>query len=125
VKSRGTLVRTLLRDSRGEFVGWYVYYLDQGISQVLQVAAKRGAAGEVLDDLFDHAAAGGCAALRGRLEPHLLDALAKRKCLYGWSGSALLHARTPAMLGVLLSSQCWLERMDGESWMGHHTETFT
>ena len=59
-----------------------------------------------------------------RLEPHLVEPLAQRKCLFGWSGNALVHSRDPALLGALLSSDCWLERLDGESWMGHHTEAF-
>ena len=125
VKSRGTLVRSLVRDSAGQVLGWYVYYLDGGLSQVLQVAAKRGAADDVLDHLLHHAYVNGSAAVRGRLEPQLVEPLSRRRCIFGWSGSALIHSRIPALLGVLLSSHCWLERMDGESWMGHHTEAFS
>lgn len=125
VKSRGTLVRSLVRDSGGEFLGWYVYYLHGGISQVLQVASKRGALEDVLDDLLHHAYMNGAAAVGGRLEPQLLGALSRRKCIFGWSGGALIHSKNPALLGVLLSSQCWLGRMDGEWWMGHHTEAFS
>lgn len=125
VKSRGTLVRSLVRDSRGQFIGWYVYYLKDGLSQVVQVAATRGALEAVLDDLLHHAYVNGAAAVHGRLEPQLLDALARRRCVFGWSGGALIQARDPALLGVLLSSQCWLGRMDGEWWMGHHSEGFS
>lgn len=124
VASRGTLVRSLVRDSGGEVLGWYVYYLESAFSQVLQVAAKRGAAGAVLDDLFHHAHANGTAALGGRLEPQLVEPLSKRRCIFGWSGGALIHSRNRSLLGVLLSSQCWLGRMDGEWWMGHHAEGF-
>lgn len=125
VKSRGTLVRSLVRDSRGQVAGWYVYYLEDGLSQVLQIAAKRGATEDVLDDLLHHAYVNGAAAVRGRLEPQLLGPLSRRRCIFGWSGGALIQSRTPALLGALLSSQCWLGRMDGESWMGHHTEAFS
>ena len=125
VKSRGTLVRSLVRDGRGQALGWYVYYLEGGVAHAFQVAAKRGAAGEVLDALFHHAFENGAAAVHGRLEPQLAGALAARRCVYGWSGGALLHSTNPALLGVLLSSQCWLGLMDGESWMGHHRENFT
>lgn len=124
VKRRGTLVRSLVRDEAGEALGWFVYYLDEGVSQVMQVAARRNAAGAVLDHLLHDAYVKGAAAVRGRLEPHLASALATHRCLFGWSGAALVHARSPELLGALLSGQSWLERMDGESWMGHHTEAF-
>lgn len=124
VGSRGTLVRSLVRDAAGQALGWYVYYLHPAMSQVLQVAAPRGAAGQVLDHLLHHACANGAAAVRGRLEPHLVEPLSRRRCLFGWSGNALLHSRDPQLLGLMLSGECWLERMDGEAWMGHHTEAF-
>jgi GNAT superfamily N-acetyltransferase len=125
VRSRGTLARSLVRDAKGQALGWYVYYLDGAIANAVQVTARRGAAGEVLDELFHHAAASGAAAVCGRLEPQLADALAERRCSYGWSGAALLYGRTPAVTAVLLSTQCALGLMDGESWMGHHREEFS
>jgi hypothetical protein len=90
----------------------------------MQATARRGAAGEVLDELFHHARDAGAAAVCGRLEPQLADALALRHCTYGWSGAALLHAGNPALAAVLYSSRCALGLMDGESWMAHHREAF-
>ena len=123
IRTRGTLVRQLVRDG-GEPIGWYVYYLEDGMSEVLQVAAARGCTGQVLDHLLHHAYASGAAAVTGRLEPQLAEALSKRKCILRWSGTVLVHSRKPELLGVLLSSQCWLGRMDGDWWMGHHREAF-
>jgi hypothetical protein len=125
VKSRGTLVRALVRDNRGQVIGWYVYYLQDGISQVMHVAAKKGATGDVLDLLLHHAYVNGSAAVRGRLEPQLLGPLSERRCILSFDGSALIHSKAAATLGVFLSSQCLLTRMDGEAWMGHHTEAFS
>jgi len=125
VKSRGTLVRSLVRNNRGQVVGWYVYYLHDAVSQVMQVAAQRGAVEDVLDHLLHHAYVNGSAAVCGRLEPQLLGALSARRCIFSFDGGALIHAKAPAALGVLLSSQCFLARLDGESWMGHHTESFS
>jgi GNAT superfamily N-acetyltransferase len=125
VKSRGTLVRSLVRNSGGQVIGWYVYYLQRGLSQVMQVAAKHGAAEEVLDQLLHHAYVNGSAAVRGRLEPQLLGPLSERRCILSCDSGALIHARAPAVLGVLLSNRAWLSRMDGEWWMGHHTESFS
>jgi GNAT superfamily N-acetyltransferase len=125
VKSRGTLVRSLVRNDRGQVVGWYVYYLQRSVSQVMQVAAKKGAAGHVLDHLFHHAYVNGVAAVRGRLEAPLLASLSRQRCFFSSEGGALIHSRAPALLGALLSSLCLLARMDGEWWMGHHTEPFS
>lgn len=125
VKSRGTLVRSLVSDPRGQVLGWYVYYLHRGISDVMQVAAKQGAAADVLDHLLHHAYVHGSAAVRGRVEPHLLGPLSTRRCLFGWDGAALIHSRAPAIAGALLSGRCLLGRMDGEWWMGHHMEPFS
>jgi hypothetical protein len=125
VRTRGTLVQSLVRDTGGQVIGWYVYYFQRGVSQVMQVAAKNGAAEEVLDHLFHHAYVNGAAAVRGRLEPQLLGPLSKRNCILSCDGGALIHARAPTVLGVLLSTQCLLARMDGEWWMGHHTEPFS
>ena len=46
-------------------------------SEVLQVAARPRHLPAVLDHLFWHAASEGSAALRGRLEPGLLDAVTR------------------------------------------------
>jgi hypothetical protein len=123
-RSRGRLARSLVRGRSGEVLGWYAYYLDGTVASVMQATAKRGAAGEVLDELFHHARDAGAAAVCGRLEPQLAEALAARRCTYGWSGAALLHSTNPAVAAVLYSSQCALGLMDGESWMVHHRESF-
>lgn len=125
VQSNGTLVRSLVRSNRGQVIGWYIYYLREGVSQVMHVAAKKGAVEDVLDDLLHHAYTNGSAAVRGRVEPQLLGALSERRCLFSFDGRTLIRTRAPLALGVILSSQCLLTRMDGESWMGHHTEPFS
>jgi hypothetical protein len=125
VTSRGSLIRTLVRSPRGEALGWYLYYLKAGaISEVMQVAAKARAAEPVLDHLFHHAYTHGAMAVRGRLEPELVAPLSARHCIFRWDGGTLIHTRTPALMAILLSRQCLLTRMDGEWWMGHHTEPF-
>jgi len=42
VAARGRLIRSLVRDDGGQFLGWYVYYLKpRGAGWVIQVAASR------------------------------------------------------------------------------------
>lgn len=125
VRSRGELVRCLVRDTQGRVLGWYVSYLQPGgVSQVLQVAAAERDVGAVLDHLFSHARERGVAALQGRVEPLLFEALATRRCLLHHTERALIHTFDLRLGNTLLSGRAMLTRMDGEWWMGHHLEPF-
>lgn len=124
VRTRGDLVHAEVQDATGHLLGWYVAYLrPDGISQVLQVAAAERDAGAVLDHLFADAQDRGVAALQGRLEPLLFEALAVRRCLFRPSERALVHARDPQVAAAALAGGL-LTRLDGEWWMGHHLEPF-
>jgi hypothetical protein len=125
VTTYGTLVRTLLRDDDGRVRGWYVYYLlPGGTSYVLQLMADEGSVGDTIDHLLHDARSGGSAALRGRLEPRLLEPLARRRCLFRYEGGALIHTENISVLNAIAYGHSLLTRMDGEWWMGHHLEPF-
>ena len=70
VRSRGTLIKHVVRGADGRVRGWYVYYLVPAISQVLQIGADERNAG-VLDHLLRHAYDAGSAGIQGRLEAHV------------------------------------------------------
>jgi hypothetical protein len=116
---RGELVARLVRDRRDRTVGWYVYFLRPGgRSEVLQVAASgERALGTVLDRLFDHACAHGSAALRGRLEPGMLAALTKRRCLLWYRGASVAHAHDPGVMAAIESPNALISRLDGDPWV--------
>jgi GNAT superfamily N-acetyltransferase len=117
VERRGRLVARRAEDTSGHVLGWYVYYLRPGWrSEVLQVAARRRDVGRVLDDLFSHACRHGAAALRGRLEPGLVEALMQRRCLLRYRGGALVHARDPELLCAVDSESSLITRLEGEWW---------
>ena len=123
VSARGCLNRCLLRDDRAKVIGWYIYYLKPGgVSWAIQVAARRGQAGAVLDHLFDHAYTHGAAAVSGRAEPHLLEALAGRRCLLRYYGGSFILTKDPALLAAVLSRDAFLTLLEGEWWMGPHLE---
>jgi GNAT superfamily N-acetyltransferase len=124
VRTRGTLVRRLLR--RGDrLLGWYVAYLKpRGLSQVMDVKATRGQLGTVLDCLFADAWQSGAGALEGRMEPALYESLSGRRCLLRYGERSLFHSRDPEVLAAISLGRSALTRLDGEWWMGHHTETF-
>lgn len=124
VASRGTLIANALH-YRGSIAGWYLYFLRSGgMSDVLQVVGLGGRVGEVVDHMFVDAQHRGAAMLRGRIEPRLLEPLARRQCLFRYNGGALVHARDDDVAAALSHPDSLLTRIDGEWWMGHHLESF-
>ena len=117
VPRRGQLVAHLVRGEAGRTLGWYVYYLRPGWrSEVLQIAAGEQEIGRVVDHLFQHAYAHGSAAVRGRLEPGLVEAVVWRRCLLWHRGGVLIHSRDPELLRVVHSERALMTRLEGEWW---------
>jgi len=113
----GALLARLVRTRRGRPLGWYVCMLEPGGScRVLQVAAPNRHVGQVLDHLMHEAWMAGAANVHGRVEPHLLEALATRRCLMLYRGGALLYGEPP-MLGAIATGNALLTRLDGEWWV--------
>jgi hypothetical protein len=124
VRTRGRLVKSLVREG-DRVLGWYVYYLKpHGISEVLQVAARDRDVDAVIDHLFHHAQANRSVALQGRMEPRLVDPLLSRHCISAPSRWTLVHSRDEQILSAIGSRDTLLTRLEGEWWMGHHTEPF-
>jgi hypothetical protein len=114
---RGRLVAHLVRDGRGSVLGWYVYYLRRGWrSEVLQVAARERSMGAVVDHLLWHARQHGVGALRGRLEPGLVQEVARRRCLLWHRGGTLVHGRDKD-LAQRVADEAVLTRFDTD-WFG-------
>jgi hypothetical protein len=114
----GIPVRRLVRDHDGQVLGWYIYFLQTaGPCRVLQVAAQRRHVGAVLDDLFAHAIEGGGTAVQGRVEPHVLTALAHRGAIFRYTPRSLIYTHHDELLGALMSGRALLTRLEGEWWM--------
>jgi hypothetical protein len=117
VPRRGELVAHLVRDKGGRALGWYIYYLRPGWrSEVLQVGAGERQVGDVLDHLLWHAHTHGSAALRGRLEPGLVEPVVRRHCLLWHRGGTLIHSRDPELLRAVHSEAALMTRLEGEWW---------
>jgi hypothetical protein len=117
VERRGRLVANLVHAESGRALGWYLYYLRPGARcEVLQVAASERDVGRVLDHLLSHAHANGSAAVRGRLEPNLVEAVVRRRCLLWHQGGALIHSRDPQLLLAMQSEKALVTRLEGEWW---------
>jgi len=126
VHPRGTPVARLVRAPRdGRALGWYVYYLlPGGTSYVLALVAADRDVDPVLDHLLHHAWSGGATAVRGRIEPRLLEPLARRRCLMHYAGMALVHSHRREILDAIAAGRSQLTRLDGEWWMGPHVLAF-
>ena len=118
------LTRCLLHRN-GDLLGWYIAYLKpRGRSQVMDIAAVKGQLEVVVDCLFADAWQSGAAALEGRMEPALYEPLSSRRCLVRYGTRALFHSRDPDVAAAISLGGSALTRLDGEWWMGHHTEQF-
>ena len=121
VPVRGEVLRRLVRGRNGRVLGWYVAFVPAGgIAQVQQLAATGPDPGPVLDHLIAEADARGAAAVAGRLEPSLADAVRRRRCVIRSSAWALVDSDDTGVLAALDADDTLLTRLDGEWWMGHH-----
>ncbi|PVZ14827.1 hypothetical protein [Actinomycetospora cinnamomea] len=119
--ARGEVVRRLVRGAGGRVLGWYVAFAPAGgIVQVQQLASTGPDPGPVLDHLVADADARGAAAVTGRLEPSLAEAVRDRRCLVRPAAWALADTDDTGVLAALDAEDTLLTRMDGEWWMGHH-----
>src|SRR5262249_54713044 len=76
MKHFGDFKKVLVRDSRRDIVGWFMYYLKpRGTSMVFQFVARKNATNEILDHLSNHAWRHGSAAITGRLNPRYMHEL--------------------------------------------------
>jgi hypothetical protein len=113
----GPLSRRIVTGRGGRLVGCSLSYgRTGGIGWVLQILARPDGVGAVVDDLLAHAARQGFAALRGRSNPLVLDALLRRKCLMLHRASTVVHARDGELLQAVRAGEAMLNGLAGESW---------
>jgi hypothetical protein len=114
----GGLQCEVVRDSAGETLGWYAYYVKPGgIAQVLQIGGRSRRAGCVLDHLFYNARHKGAVAISGQFDPAFAKLLARNQCSFTWSGSVLIHSRNERLLNAIHRGDAFLTRFEGEWWM--------
>ncbi|MCI0627167.1 MAG: hypothetical protein L0387_36900, partial [Acidobacteria bacterium] len=118
-KSQGSFRSALVRNDKGEIQGWYLYYVcSGGVSQVLQLNAKKHTVEGVLRHLFYHAWKEGSLAVRGRLSPRFLDELSAHQCMIQRGSSwTLVHSRNADLLQAIDRGDAFLSRLEAEWWM--------
>ena len=120
-KHRGLFRRVGLRDGAGDLLGWYLYFLNPGgISEVVQIGARKMFLDDVLDHLFYHARRGGALAVSGQLDPSAFQSLAAKGSVFHHDGASwfLIHSRNPAVLAAIHRTDAFLTRLEGEWCIG-------
>ena len=125
-KSRGELRKFIVRNAKGEMLGWYVYYAKpDGISKVLQISGREHGILEVIEHLFDDAWRAGSVAVSGRLEPRFARELSQKRCDFIFHDVAvLIHSRQNEILETIQRGNAFLTRLDGEWWMRFQEESW-
>ena len=113
----GTRVQRILHTRGGKIAGLFVYYGDSGgIGRVMQVIAAPGMEALVLERLLANAHAHGVAAIRGRTQPALLDAMLDRKFVFLHASSTVFHSSRPELADAATQGRAFLNGLSGESW---------
>jgi hypothetical protein len=113
----GSLHRAVVRRRKGELIGCYLYHGKAGgIGRVLQILARPGSAGDVLDCLFHEANVAGLSGLRGRSSGQLIDALLTRNCLFLHRASTVVHTADPDLAHAVQNGGALISGLAGETW---------
>ncbi len=119
LRQYGELQKKLLTTATGEVAGWYLYCLKpSGISEVLQMEARRPYHRAVLQRLSDHAWRHDAIGLKGRINPQFIEALSDKHCLfYGTPRWMLIDSRDPDLVEAFQRGDTLISRLEGESCM--------
>lgn len=102
----------------GKLAAAYVYFgRPGGIGWLLQALCDPAVAGDLVDDLFGHADAAGCAGLRGGAHPWLTPELITRKTTFHGRSFYLAHARDKSLLLPIQAGRALINGLAGENWM--------
>ncbi|MDC7786457.1 hypothetical protein PQJ75_15285 [Rhodoplanes sp. TEM] len=112
----GELVGAVVSDRAGP-AGAFVYHVRRnGLAHVLQVLARDGGADAVVASLIRDADAHGAAALVGRSDPAIMEALLYANSVILHRGATTVHSRDPEVLDAIARGDAMLTGLAGESW---------
>lgn len=116
-KVYGSLSREVVRNTRDEVVGWYVYYQNPNSrGEVLQLSAVKNSVQDVLHHLFRNAWRAGALAISGRIEPTFIPELSENYCRIHSGSWMLAHSRNMDILYSICRGDAFLTRLEGEWW---------
>jgi hypothetical protein len=113
---RRVLRRRLVRDTKRQAAGWFLYFIEPGgVAEVLQVVARKDTPAMVLDALLEDARKKGATMVSGGVEPGMLDEMSSRHCYLRQAENwTLVHSRDREILDTVLSGDAFLSRLEGE-----------
>jgi hypothetical protein len=113
----GPVHHAIVRDKGGGLLGCFIFHgRRHGIGRVLQVLAKPGALGDVVDCLFHVADKAGLAGVRGRSTAPLFNVLLERRCLFSHRASTVFHTSHEELREAAESGEALISGLAGESW---------
>lgn len=118
-RGTGTLRKRLVRTTGQGTVGHYLYYVKPGgVSEVVQVGARKNSVGVVLDDLIHDAWRQGSVGLSGRLDPRYATAISDRRAYFKYRQNwFLIHSRVSEVQRAIEAGDAFLTRLEGEWWI--------
>ena len=117
-KSRhGQLHRRMVFDRNQAPVGCYLYYgYPRQIAWVLQILALPESVNAVVADLLNHAQQHDSVAVRGRVQPHLLDTMLRNRCVFFQRSSTTVYSSNADLLGAINAGDAFIIGLAGEGW---------
>jgi hypothetical protein len=116
-RSNGQLVKNVVRDARGQPLGWYIAsLLPSGIYRILGLAAAPGNEELLFRHVLHKAKDLDAAAVAGRLEPWMLEAFPRRTMMF-LRVRFLVHARDEALCDAVRSSEALLTGLESDIWI--------
>jgi hypothetical protein len=113
----GDLIGRVVYGKNSTPLGCYLYYgRPGGMAIALQIFSEREHADTVVNGLLTDVNRRGCAAVRGRSQPDLLDALLQNNCIFGHTASLTMHSRNPELLAAIRAGGALVTGLAGESW---------
>jgi hypothetical protein len=116
-RSNGQLVKSFVRDARGQPLGWYIAsLLPSDIYRVLGLAATPGNEELLFRHVLRRAKDLNAAAVVGRLEPWLFEVLPRRAMMFS-RVRFLVHSRNEALCAAVRSSKALLTGLESDVWL--------
>jgi hypothetical protein len=122
---RGPVFRRMVYGANEAALGCYIYYgRPSGIAWVLQILARPEYIDAVVENLLAHAFRNGCAGVRGRTHPRLMNALLRQGCMFFHRSSTVVHTADRELLDAIHSGDALLTGLAGEAWSPLVGDTF-
>jgi hypothetical protein len=116
-EQHGDLIIQSVMTHTGRPIGMYFYYgRPGGIALVLQILSTREHAETVVRTMLWELYNRGCAAVRGRTQPDLLDGLLRNGCMLKPGSWVLMHSADRELMSSIERGSAWITGLGGESW---------